>query len=446
MKNKYFTRSDQRGQVAILTVSIFMVVFAVLTVGFAYVMTSTVKDSTNDSTSYSARAAAESGVEDAKRLLKYCYSHMNSSGGFDSDQSSRICSKVINKSYADQTCNTAIDAMTSTDEAKRVFTLDKALETSHDGKRIRVYDTIGSNRGGRAIEYYQCLKLATRTEDYTGVLTAEGQSVIIPLRLVDKYGNRANAKYIAIQWHNNSTSSVGDKPATAAPSNVTLPKKSEWKTSGRSLSDSNVPAVLRAQFVPVTEGNGNVSVQKLSDDSRAVTVRPTTSSTSASWGSDGYRVYALKSKISLQNYSVSSEPNATAHPSIVGLNGCNNRDQYACNVSFNNAGDIDTGSRGWYLRLSAIYKNTHFRITACKGDENPCNANDYLYFDGIQPEVDVTGKSANSYNRIKARLEPKYDTSNDLSNWWPDYAIDTAGKVCKDITVRWKDGDDNCTD
>ena len=71
MKSQHSTWSDQRGQVAILTVSIFMVVFSVLTVGFAYVMTSTVKDSTNDSTSYSARAAAESGVEDAKRLLKY---------------------------------------------------------------------------------------------------------------------------------------------------------------------------------------------------------------------------------------------------------------------------------------------------------------------------------------------------------------------------------------
>lgn len=443
IKNKYFARSGERGQVAILTVSIFMAVFAVLVVGFAYVMTSTVKDTTNDSTSYSARAAAESGVEDAKRLLKYCYSHMDNYGNFNSDSSNAICSKVINKSYADQTCDTAISAMTDSTEAKTQFGLSPALEESHGGKRIRVYDTTGSNKNGKAIEYYQCLKLATRTEDYTGALTAEGQSSIIPLRLVDKDGNRADAQRITIQWHNNSSSSVGDKPATDAPSGKTLPKKSEWKTAGRSLSDSNVPAVLRAQFIPVT--NGDISVQKLSADSRAVTVRPTTDgATGESWGTDGYRVYALRGKINLQDYTVSDEPNATAHPSIVGLRNCSSSDQYACSVSFNNDGAINTSTADWYLRINAVYKNTHFRITACKADESNCSSNNVLYFDGIQPEVDVTGKSASSYSRIKARLEPMMDNNDNLGNWWPDYAIDTAGKVCKDMTVRWNNGDDNC--
>lgn len=441
MESQHSTWSDQRGQVAILTVSIFMVVFSVLTVGFAYVMTSTVKDSTNDSTSYSARAAAESGVEDAKRLLKYCYSHMNSSGDFDSNQSRQICSGVINKSYDQQTCNTAIDAMTTSDEARNQFGLKTALETAKGGKRIRVYDTTGANKNGKAIEYYQCLKLATRTEDYTGVLTAEGQSSIIQLRLVDKYGNRAYARRVTIQWHNNSTSSNGDKPATTAPGGKTLPKKSDWKTAGLSLDSSNVPAVLRAQFVPVAEGN--VSVQKLSEDSRAVTARPTRERKISSWGSDGYRVYGAGDKIDLNDYIASTEPNTTAHPSIAGVAECSKDKPYACTIAFQ---DIDTDRRDWYLRLNAIYKNAHFRITACKEDEPVCSSNNVLYFDGTQPEVDVTGKSASSYSRIKARLEPERNTDNSLDNWWPDYAIDTAGKVCKDITVRWKDGDDNCTD
>ena len=285
------------------------------------------------------------------------------------------------------------------------------------------------------------MKLATRTEDYTGVLTAEGQSSIIQLRLVDKHGNRAYAKRVTIQWHNNSTSSNGDKPATTAPSGKTLPKKSDWKTAGLGLDSSNVPAVLRAQFVPVTEGN--VSVQKLSEDSRAVTARPTKDSRTPGWGSDGYRVYAASDKINLNDYIVSTEPNTTAHPSIAGVTGCSKDKPYACTIVFQ---DIDTSMRDWYLRLNAIYKDAHFRITACKADEPVCSSNNVLYFDGTQPEVDVTGNSASSYSRIKARLEPERNTDNSLANWWPDYAIDTAGKVCKDITVRWKDGDDNCTD
>lgn len=446
---------NQRGQVAILTVSIFMAVFAVLTVGFAYVMTSTVKDSTNDSTSYAARAAAESGVEDAKRILKYCYSQQGGDGVITDIGKSHGCDKVLKRMPDDQTCNEVIDAVTSV-KADPEFGLRSALEKdSSDGSRIRVYDTTGSDKKGKAPEYYQCLKIATLTEDYTGVLTAEGQSTIIPLRLTDRYGNTQNAARVTIQWHSNSESSdgSGDGTLTGSPSGMSLIKKEKWNTTS-----AIYPAVVRAQFVPVPQNN--VSIDGLSSESRAVTLRPTSERyTGESWsydgdggGNSGYRIYKLRGKINIQDYKVANEPNATEHTSLVGVTGCTGGELYACEISFNNNGSFDIASkegdsgRYWYLRLNAIYKNTHFRVTACAADysADKCPKDKKLYFDGVQPEVDVTGKSADTYTRIKARIEPEYNNDSGIANWWPDYAIDTAGKVCKDITVRWKNGDDNC--
>ena len=91
----------------------------------------------------------------------------------------------------------------------------------------------------------------------------------------------------------------------------------------------------------------------------------------------------------------------------------------------------------YYLRLSAIYKDSHFSIRAYYGSE-------ILYFDGVQPLVDVTGSSSDSFSRIQARLKPTYDNSTNSSNWWPEYVIDTNGKVCKDIEVQYDEGEDRC--
>ena len=89
------------------------------------------------------------------------------------------------------------------------------------------------------------------------------------------------------------------------------------------------------------------------------------------------------------------------------------------------------------LRLNAIYKNTHFAVRAYDSSGN------VLYFDGVQPVIDVTGRSSDSFTRIQANLEPTYSDSD--ITWWPEYAIETAGKVCKDIDVFYDDGNDKCS-
>lgn len=91
----------------------------------------------------------------------------------------------------------------------------------------------------------------------------------------------------------------------------------------------------------------------------------------------------------------------------------------------------------YYMRINAIYKSAHFQISAVDNLGNP------LYFDGVQPTVDVTGVSGDALSRIQAKLEPIYNT--DSMQWWPEYAIETQGRVCKDINAYYENGEDNCT-
>ena len=108
---------------------------------------------------------------------------------------------------------------------------------------------------------------------------------------------------------------------------------------------------------------------------------------------------------------------------------------YACTMSATDT--LDAKNNDYYLRLSAIYKDSHFSIRAYNGSE-------ILYFDGVQPLVDVTGSSSDSFSRIQARLKPSFDKNADSTNWWPEYVIDTNGKVCKDIEVQYDEGEDRC--
>ena len=85
-----------------------------------------------------------------------------------------------------------------------------------------------------------------------------------------------------------------------------------------------------------------------------------------------------------------------------------------------------------------MYKDAHFEITAKDASGNP------LYFDGVQPVVDVTGKSADSYSRVKAHIEPTNDDLGDTSSWWPEYTVDTDGNVCKQINVKYNTGTPHC--
>ena len=413
----------ESGQASMVTVAMFMMLFAAIAVSFTFVVISASRQALNDSLQSSAKIAAESGVEDAKRLIVYCYNKRQASGGYASQADKNLCSEVIGKLSTElegMECDKILEQVAITQSSN--FKVEKEGGRGH---RVRVGNS-GSNNNNENNEYYQCLKIATKTDNYQGTVNNLGKSVIVPLRVVDKNNQAAVITSLKIEWHRNVTGNDGDNPAKMNGATGTgLPPAGTWNNSNR-------PAVLRVERVGVPKNN--FTLDSLAKSDTALTLRPSVSGN----GKSGYRLGNYEPQYPSDNKDKIA-PNSQYHKGVPIVeaycqNGGNNND-YACKTIFNKE-SLYT-DKTYYLRINAIYRSTHFKITAYQGKNK-------LYFDGVQPLVDVTGRSSDSFSRIQARLKPSFDKNADSTNWWPEYVIDTNGKVCKDIEVQYDTGEDRC--
>ena len=411
----------ESGQASMVTVAMFMMLFAAIAVSFTFVVISASRQALNDSLQSSAKIAAESGVEDAKRLIVYCYNKRQSDGSYP-PADKPLCSEVIGK-LSDELEGRGCDKILKPMYDKGG--ISDVEEEGGRGYRVRVGNS-GSNNNNENNEYYQCLKIATKTDNYQGIVNNLSKSVIVPLRVVDKNNQVATITKLEIEWHRNVAGNDGDDPAVMNGAQGTgLPPAGTWNSSNR-------PAVLRVERVGVPKGSFNLN--DLAGSDTALTLRPSESGN----GKGGYRLGNYEPQYPSGNRDKIA-PNSQYHKGVPIVeaycqNGGNNND-YACKTIFNKE-SLYT-DKTYYLRINAIYRSTHFKITAYQGKNK-------LYFDGVQPLVDVTGRSSDSFSRIQARLKPSFDKNADSTNWWPEYAIDTNGKVCKDIEVQYDTGEDRC--
>ncbi len=408
----------ESGQASMVTVAMFMMLFAAIAVSFTFVVISASRQALNDSLQSSAKIAAESGVEDAKRLIVYCY-NKRSGGSYTTPDAQQLCPKVIGKLSTDLE-GTGCDEILEKMYKKGISDVE---QEGSRGYRVRV----GNNGGGdnENNEYYQCLKIATKTDNYQGTVNNLGKSVIVPLRVVDINNQAAVIDRLEIEWHRNVTGNDGDDPADMNGANGTgLPPAGTWNNSNR-------PAVLRVERAGVPKGN--FTLDSLAESDTALTLRPSESGN----GKGGYRLGNYEPQYPSSNKDKIA-PNSQYHkgvPIVEAYCQSGSNKEYACKTIFNQE-SLYT-DKTYYLRINAIYRSTHFKITAYQGKNK-------LYFDGVQPLVDVTGRSSDSFSRIQARLKPSFDKNADSTNWWPEYVIDTNGKVCKDIEVQYDTGEDRC--
>lgn len=414
----------ESGQASMVTVAMFMMLFAAIAVSFTFVVISASRQALNDSLQSSAKIAAESGVEDAKRLIVYCY-NKRSGGSYTTPDAQQLCPKVIGKLSTElegMGCDEILEPM----KGKGISEVEQ--EDNGRGYRVRV----GNNSGGKNEnnEYYQCLKIATKTDNYQGTVNNLGKSVIVPLRVVNTQNQAAVIASLKIEWHRNVNGNDGDNLAEMNGAEGTgLPPANIW-------SKSNRPAVLRVERVGVPKKVGGFSLNDLADSDTALTLRPSLK------GNSSYNLGAYKPQyppLPLGRDGIAPNNQYSGKVPIVEA-ACKDGgggDDYACKTTFDGE-SLVTKDKDYYLRINAIYRSAHFKITAYDQNGKP------LYFDGVQPLVDVTGSSSDSFSRIQARLKPTYDNSTNGSNWWPEYVIDTNGKVCKDIEVQYDRGEDRC--
>lgn len=413
----------ESGQASMVTVAMFMMLFAAIAVSFTFVVISASRQALNDSLQSSAKIAAESGVEDAKRLIVYCYNKRQSDGSYP-PADKPLCSEVIGK-LSDELEGRGCDKI-----LKPMYDKGGISDVEEEGGRgYRV--KVGNNSGGKNEnnEYYQCLKIATKTDNYQGVVNNLGKSIIVPLRVVDKNNNAAVIASLEIEWHRNVAGNDGDNPAKMNGAMGTgLPPAGTWNSG-----NSNRPAVLRVERVDVAKGS--FTLDSLADSDTALTLRPSVNGNGGGKDKNRYHLGDYKPYYQSGRDSIAPNNQYGGKAPIVEAK-CDGAD-YACKTIFEDS--LDTTKTDYYLRINAIYRSTHFKITAYGQNGKK------LYFDGVQPLVDVTGRSSDSFSRIQARLKPSFDKNADSTNWWPEYVIDTNGKVCKDIEVQYDEGEDRCT-
>lgn len=409
----------ESGQASMVTVAMFMMLFAAIAVSFTFVVISASRQALNDSLQSSAKIAAESGVEDAKRLIVYCYNKRQPGGGYlPADQ--QLCSQVIGK-LSTQLEGMGCDDILEPMKGKGI----SDVEEEDNGRGYRVKVGNNSSNKNENNEYYQCLKIATKTDNYQGIVNNLGKSVIVPLRVVTENNQVVDIAKLEIEWHRNVTGNDGDDPAVMNGAQGTgLPKATTWNSSNR-------PAVLRVERVGVPKNN--FTLDSLAESDTALTLRPSVNGNGGGKDKNRYHLGDYKPYYQSGRDSIAPNNQYGGKAPIVEVK-CDGAD-YACKTIFEDS--LDT-TKTYYLRINAIYRSTHFKITAYDQGGNK------LYFDGVQPLVDVTGRSSDSFSRIQARLKPSFDKNADSTNWWPEYVIDTNGKVCKDIEVQYDTGEDRC--
>ena len=416
----------ESGQASMVTVAMFMMLFAAIAVSFTFVVISASRQALNDSLQSSAKIAAESGVEDAKRLIVYCY-NKRSGNSYTTPDAQQLCPNVIGKLSTElegMDCDYILKPM---HDNGTISSVEK--EDNGRGYRVKVGNNSGSKNENN--EYYQCLKIATKTDNYQGIVNNLGKSVIVPLRVVDKYNQAAVIAELKIEWHRNVTGNDGDDPADMKGAKGTgLPPAGTWNSG-----NSNRPAVLRVERVGVSKVN-SFSLNDLADSDTALTLRPSVNGNGGGKDKNRYHLGDYKPYYQSGRDSIAPNNQYGGKAPIVEAKCKDNNGDYACETIFDKE-SLYT-DKTYYLRINAIYRSTHFKITAY--DKNGSK----LYFDGVQPLVDVTGRSSDSFSRIQARLKPSFDKNTDSTNWWPEYVIDTNGKVCKDIEVQYDEGEDRC--
>jgi Tfp pilus assembly protein PilX len=248
---------------------------------------------------------------------------------------------------------------------------------------------------------YTCVKINKDTATFLGALNSGVNPTLVPLRGKDSF-NR-----VIISWN---LSKSGETVNLPAPGSKSLPPVgTDWPESR--------PSLLRTQLI---NGKGNF---RLSDFDK-------------SGFSNTLFLYPSPTGLTTADFVVDNRrsPSGGSEPQLISCASSVPSGSYACTVTVNIAPAISAGSQTAFLSIAALYNATDFKVELLNG-------NVPVMFDGVQPEVDSTGRANDLFRRVTSRIE-----LNDTFNY-PLAAIETSGNLCKNFSVTTEPTDykNRCT-
>lgn len=372
--------SREKGFVSLFTVIFFMLLITIITVGFLRIMAAEQRQSLDNDLTASAQAAAQSGVEDAKRaILKY-----NSLPDTD----------PLKAQLATALTSTSCNALFSSAAIRSALNLD-------------INGSINNQSGLN--EYNTCLSVDLTTPDYVGSAST-GKSEFIPLEA------ESNNQYeqVMVSWHlaSQTVGTDGDGQPSAYAPGLLLPPV----TGGNSWSTGGYPAYLRVELFGYPDGNFNRS--KMDGLVSTVFLVPNASNNAA----------AVDSATPIDLGAVDPRGADKTKLNLIGVR-CNGTPPnvpigtYACSARLQLQNGQPSTSNNYYLRVTPLYSSTHFRVQMLHSGSTVIN------FNGVEPLVDSTGRASDVFRRIQSRI--RLDNTADL----PEYSAESAGDVCKNMQV-----------
>lgn len=386
-----YDRSRESGIVSIMTVLFFMIFISLIIVGFMAIVADDSRQTTDNDLSQSALHAARSGVEEGKRIVLYCAQNPTAPG---------CSSGALN----DGKCDTFTTGIGQPAAAALGITADSTTGN------VRV----GSMNGYE--QYFTCLIIRQNTEMVSGAVSADNDYVV-------KLQTQGPYETLRVSWTGTGSYSI----PTTKTTNWT--KEADWKEAGVAR-----PPVLRVQLVPYKTDDfvNPTGLDDIERNSRSVFVVPC-ANTAACRSALITDINALDSR--------QSAPGVTrpgAAPTAYAT--CSGGTTYTCTMDLTGL-SVQTGpsqGRTYYARVSLIYGETAQVTFAAlaQGSGSP------VLFNGVQPKIDVTGRTNDVYRRLQA--EVSYDTGVQLP---PGFVVDSRAPICKDMisTTSPDSSQLNCT-
>lgn len=359
------TKNTQKGAVSLFIVIFTALLLTTIAVSFIQLMVKDQRQASNADLSESAYDSAVAGVEDAKRALIRLYQ----CAGNGSEE-----------------CNNIRTAMTSPDNCQA---LGSALQVL-DGGEAKL--KIGGS-DANLDQAYTCVKITTDTDSYLGTLNSGSGPAMVPLRGKDPF-NR-----VVVRWSIKKASESINLESIAGTASMPTPGTGSGQWPG------NRPALMRAQLI---DGRGSFNLSDFDNDgySNTLFLYPVSSGGVASvqFGLDTRRdtLSKIPQKINCDNSAAAGA--------------------YICSATIDFATAIPAGASTTFLNLMALYNAADFRVELYNGAAP-------VIFDGVQPEVDSTGRANDLFRRVVSRIE----LGNAFN--YPSAALETTGDLCKKFSI-----------
>ncbi|MBR0480254.1 hypothetical protein IJJ46_00285 [Candidatus Saccharibacteria bacterium] len=392
-KTKQKQLATKNGAATFYVVIFTTLLVTVIVTSFIRIILSESTRTINTDLSTSAYDSALAGVEDAKiALVRYrkCLDE-----GYTANAAAAVgtCERLISDiktGIANDSCDTIGTALGRVTSGEVV---------------IQEQSGTGDNNSSAYEQAYTCIKVSEQTEDYRATLNSTTNTRLVPLWAADTNsdGNREQVRAVKFSWY------TGENTGTYA-NNTTIP----------SVSSDKIPAVMVDVYqTDPTFNLAQLSVNGSGTDHSEVLLLPGSST--------GTTTISASTMLEASNKNVPANADTSTGHNPILISCANTLDsaEFRCSAIINFPAPFGGGStrntEAMALRLSLPFGGTaDLAVTLCS--TAGCPEGSELPFDGLQAQVDSTGRANDLFRRVEVRVDLLDSTFP-----FPEYALQQTG-------------------